>query len=105
MNRILDVEYPIVNCYPSTSNALAILQTHSEMEGWIYCNFIQLFNTDEYTIDYFDFDAYNCPFINYGESKRIGRSIPIPAFTFRIPAVGKMKYSLCIKTGKTNLPE
>ncbi len=67
MNRILDVEYPIVNCYPSTSNALAILQTHSEMEGWIYCNFIQLFNTDEYTIDYFDFDAYNCPFINYGE--------------------------------------
>lgn len=67
MKKILDVKYPIVDCYPSTGHALAILQCHDEMEGWILSNFIQLFGTDEYTIDYFDFDVYNCPFINYGE--------------------------------------
>ncbi len=67
MKKILDVKYPIVDCYPSTGHALAILQCHDEMEGWILSNFVQLFGTDEYTIDYFDFDVYNCPFINYGE--------------------------------------
>lgn len=64
---VLNVKYPIVNCYPATSNALAILQNYEEVEGWIFNNFIQMFSTDLYTIDYFDFDVYNCPFINYGE--------------------------------------
>ena len=47
---VLNVKYPIVNCYPATSNALAILQNYEEVEGWIFNNFIQMFSTDLYTI-------------------------------------------------------
>lgn len=65
--NILSVTYPMVNCYPSTSNALSILQSYPSTKKWLMCNFIQLFGTDEDTIDYFDFDTYNCPYLNYGE--------------------------------------
>lgn len=61
--NILPLENPYFSAYPTTGNSLAILLSHKEIKPWIFNNFIQLFCTDDNTLDFFDFNIENCPFL------------------------------------------
>jgi len=71
MEQKLDIEYPMVTAFESTSNLLAILQKYEQTKPWIYSNFIQMevlkkFGRDDH-IQFYNhhirFDV--CPYLKY----------------------------------------
>lgn len=70
MRKELEVNKNLIaSCYPAMGVGLGILQSHQEMDEWVYNHFLQIFSTDEQTIDFYDFNVSCCPFIDYGELK------------------------------------
>lgn len=65
--KVLPISYPIVDCYPATSGAMAILQTREELSDWFLNSFIQLFEVRDQAIDFYDFSIENNPFLIYNE--------------------------------------
>lgn len=66
-SKILLLAYPLVDSYPATSCAMAILQTYLTDSKWFYNSFIQLYEVQNKALDFFDFSMENNPFLVYSE--------------------------------------
>lgn len=68
MKKKLSFVMPITACYPATSEASGILFADEYISGWMFNNFIQLFQVEgNGAIDYYDFAIDNNPYLSYNE--------------------------------------
>ena len=90
----LPFKNPWIANYPSTSQALSILNNYPELDEWILSRFIQLVCTDDTkTIDFVDFSLEQCPFLRYTEMKvNIIHEIGISMLDFVIHAIDQNYY-------------
>ncbi len=61
-NKILPLGNADINVYPIYSNAVSVLNLHSEVSEWLLCNFIQL-TSNERALLFYDFNYKTCPYL------------------------------------------
>lgn len=60
--KILPLGNADINVYPIYSNAVSVLNLHSEVNEWLLCNFIQLASNGRALL-FYDFNYKTCPYL------------------------------------------